>query len=167
MLEIKKIKKLSHLSFSIKKFLKYYPWKNCNPKKSNNLTKELNSCNIAIVSSAGLVVNQIQKPFNHNIKFGDWSYRVIPKNIEANELKEYQKSNSFDHSGVKEDPFSVLPIPHLVDLENEGFIGSVNKRHISLMGATINTSKLINQTIPNIIEIFKEDDVDIVIFIPV
>ena len=35
------------------------------------------------------------------------------------------------------------------------------------MGSTINTSKLINQTIPEIINILKSDQVDIVIMIPV
>ena len=69
--------------------------------------------------------------------------------------------------GIKNDPFSALPIPHLVDLCEEGFIGAVNSRHISLMGSTINTGKLINKTIPEIINIFHMDKVDIAIFIPV
>ena len=29
MSKVENIKKLSHLSFAVKKFLKYYPWKNC------------------------------------------------------------------------------------------------------------------------------------------
>ena len=35
------------------------------------------------------------------------------------------------------------------------------------MGANINTSKLIKKSIPDIVQIFKEDKVDIVLFIPV
>ena len=35
------------------------------------------------------------------------------------------------------------------------------------MGATINTSKLLKKTIPEIINIFKTDEVDIALFIPV
>ena len=167
MFEIEKSKKLSHLSFAVKKFLKYYPWKDCSPEKLNSLYKEISSCNVAIVSSAGLVVDQKHRPFDNTIKFGDWTHRVIPSDVKSSELREYQKSNSFDHSGVRSDPFSALPIPHLKDLESEGFIGSVNSRHVSLMGASINTAKLINETIPQIIDIFKEDSVDIVAFVPV
>ena len=167
MLNVNKIEKLSHLSFQVKKFLQFYPWKNCSPKNSTNLLKKINECNVAIVSSAGLVIHNQQEPFDSKIKFGDYSYRVIPSNIKANNLREYQKSRGVDHSGIIENPFSAMPIPHLSDLRREGFIKSVNKRHISIMGSTINTSKLINQTIPEIINILTSDQVDIVIMIPV
>jgi len=167
MLNIEKIKKLSHLSFTIKKFLKFYPWKNCSPKNSIILEKKLNECNVAIVSSAGLINNVNHLPFDHSIKFGDTSFRVINPNVEKNDLKEYHRSDTFDHSNIKSDPFSVLPIPHLFDLVKEGFIKSVSSRHISLMGSIISPSKLINESIPKIIEIFNEDKVDIAIFIPV
>ena len=167
MIKINKSKKISHLSFKIKKFLQFYPWKDCAPNQFKSLDKKISDCNVAIVSSAGFVIKNKHKPFDINDKFGDSTYRVIPSNINSNELEEYQKSNSFDHSGIKTDPFSALPIPHLVDLYNKGFIGSVNPRHISLMGANINTSKLIKKSIPDIVQIFKEDKVDIVLFIPV
>ncbi|MAV59171.1 MAG: hypothetical protein CMG07_04375 [Candidatus Marinimicrobia bacterium] len=167
MIKINKSKKLSHLSFKIKKFLQFYPWKDCTPSQFKNLDKKLSECNVAIVSSAGFVIKNKQKPFDINDKFGDSSYRVIPSNINSNELEEYQKSNSFDHSGIKSDPFSALPISHLYDLCKDGLIGSVNSRHISLMGANINTSKLIKKSVPEIVQIFKEDKVDIILFIPV
>ena len=92
---------------------------------------------------------------------------IINPSTKKNDLKEYHRSDTFDHSNIKSDPFSVLPIPHLLDLVKEGFIKSVNKRHISLMGSIISPSKLINESIPKIIEIFNEDKVDIAIFIPV
>ena len=167
MLNIENIEKLSHLSFAIRNFLKLYPWKNCKPKNSTNLKKKISECNVAIVSSAGLINKLNHLPFDQSIKFGDTSFRVINSNVEKNDLKEYHRSDTFDHSNIKSDPFSVLPIPHLFDLVKEGFIKSVNDRHISLMGSIISPSKLINKSIPKIIEIFSEDKVDIAIFIPV
>ena len=167
MLSINKISKLSHVSYEVKKFLQFYPWKNCKPSFSYQLKKQLNECKVAIVSSAGFIVNKKQKPFDTNIKFGDASYRIIPPNIKSHYLREYQKSNEFDHAGIVNDPFSAIPLPHLIDLANEGIIGSVSERHISLMGATINTSKLLKKTIPEIVNIFKTDEVDIALFIPV
>jgi len=167
MLKVDKIKKLSHLSFNVKNILKFYPWKNCNPQSSINLNKKLSECRVAIVSSAGLIIKNKQEPFNHKIKFGDTSFRVITSNIDSSELEEYHKSNTFNHSGIRSNPFSVMPIPHLLDLTQEKFIGSVNKRHISLMGSIISPSKLVKKTIPEIVDIFKNDEVDIAIFIPV
>ena len=35
------------------------------------------------------------------------------------------------------------------------------------MGSNINTSKLLKYSVPKIIDIFKNDNVDIVIFVPV
>ena len=150
MLNINKIKKLSHLSFKVKKFLQFYPWKNCSPINSINLSKKINECRVAIVSTAGLILHKKHKPYDSKIKFGDTSFRIIPSNINSKDLREYQHSDGFDHSGINADPFSAMPIPHLSNLMKEGFIGSVNKRHISLMGATINTRKLINETISSI-----------------
>ena len=83
MIKIEKSKKLSHLSFKIKKFLQFYPWKDCAPIQFKNLDKKLRECNVAIVSSAGFVVKNKQKPFDINDKFGDSSYRVIPSNINS------------------------------------------------------------------------------------
>ena len=167
MSRVENLKKLSHFSFAVNKFLKYYPWIVCNPNQSKKLDKKISDCKVAIVSSAGLVVDDEHEPFDNNIKFGDWSYRVISKDVDSSKLKEYHTSNSFDHSGIKKNPFSALPITHLKELEKQGYIGSVSERHISLMGSNINKKKLLKHSVPKIIDIFKNDNVDIVIFVPV
>ena len=81
MLNIENIVKVSHLSFAIRNFLKLYPWKNCSPKKFYNFKKKLSECNVAIVSSAGLINKLNHLPFDHSIKFGDTSFRVINSNV--------------------------------------------------------------------------------------
>ena len=60
-----------------------------------------------------------------------------------------------------------MPINHLLSLVNKGIISSISNNHISLMGSIINPSKLINDSIPKIVSIFKNENVDIAIFIPV
>ena len=167
MLSVKKIKKISHLSFSTKKFLQFYNWKNCYPSKSIKLNKALSQSKVAIVSSAGLVIKDEQEPFNQNIKMGDSSFRVIPSSITPSRLEEHHISDTFDHSGIHSNPFTGMPINHLLNLEKKGFVGSVSNKHISLMGSIINPSNLINDTIPKIISIFKNENIDIAIFIPV
>ena len=167
MLSVKKIKKISHLSFSTKKFLQFYNWKNCYPSKSIKLNKALSQSKVAIVSSAGLVIKDEQEPFNQNIKMGDTSFRVIPSSITPNRLEEHHRSDTFDHSGIQSNPFTGMPINHLLSLEKKNFVGSVSNKHISLMGSIINPSNLINDTIPKIISIFKNENIDIAIFIPV
>ena len=167
MLDVKNIEKLSHLSFKVKKFLQFYPWKDCRPAIDTSLSKDLNQSRVAIVSSAGFVVDGRQDPFDTGMRFGDPSFRIISSSVMSDQLKEYQKSDGFDHSGIKQDPFSAMPIQHLYDLDDEGFIGSVSDRHISLMGSTINTKELTKSTIPDIVSALQSDKVDIAIFIPV
>ena len=112
MLDVNKIKKLSHLSYEIKTFLKFYPWKNCAPESYAKPVKPLNKSNIAIVSSAGLSIRNKQEKFDSKIKFGDSSFREIPSSIKMDNLIESHNSRTFDHSGIINNPETVMPIPH-------------------------------------------------------
>ncbi|MDC1050713.1 glycine/sarcosine/betaine reductase selenoprotein B family protein [Candidatus Marinimicrobia bacterium] len=167
MLSVKKNKKLNYLPFTTRKFLQFYSWKNCLPTNSINLNKKIKDCKVAIVSSAGLIVKNEQQPFDSSIKMGDSSFRIIPSNVDCDNLEEHHRSDTFNHTGIQTNPFSVMPIPHLLDLCKERFIGSVNNRHVSLMGSIVDPKQLVKKTIPEIVTLFKEDNVDIVIFIPV
>ena len=167
MLDVNKIEKFSNLGFGTRKFLQLYRWKNCKPNKLAKLNKQLNQSNVAIISSAGLIDKTNHNPFDHKIKLGDTSFRIIKSDIQENDLEENHRSNSFNHDGIKSSPFTVLPINHLKELENQKFIGRTNHRHFSLMGSILNPYKLVSNTIPEIIKILKKDKVDIVILIPV
>jgi D-proline reductase (dithiol) PrdB len=122
---------------------------------------------VAIVSSAGLIVKNEQQPFDSSIKMGDSSFRIIPSNVDCDNLEEHHRSDTFNHTGIQTNPFSVMPIPHLLDLFKEKFIGAVNNRHVSLMGSNVGPKQVVKKTIPELVTLFKEDNVDIVIFIPV
>ena len=167
MLKVEKIEKFSKLPFSVKKFLQFYPWKDCSPVSTKSIKKDLCESKVAIVSSAGLIVKGVHDSFDLDIKLGDPTFRIIRSDTNPELLQECHRSQTFDHSAIKNDPYSAFPIPHLISLKNEGFIGSVSNRHISLMGSIINTSELERNTIPEIISILKSDFIDIVIFIPV
>tara|TARA_B100000900_G_scaffold237196_1_gene201392 strand:+ start:126 stop:629 length:504 start_codon:yes stop_codon:yes gene_type:complete len=167
MINVEKNKKISNLSFSVKKFLRFYNWQDCSPSKSIRFDKQLSESKVVIISSAGLVVKNTHKPFDTSLKMGDSSFRMIPSNINPKELEEYHKSNTFDHSGVRSNPFSVMPINHLKSLKENGLIRSISSKHISVMGSIINTSKLVKNTIPEIVSFLKKEKVDIALLIPV
>ncbi|HJL79221.1 MAG TPA: glycine/sarcosine/betaine reductase selenoprotein B family protein [Candidatus Marinimicrobia bacterium] len=167
MLDIFRIKKLSHLSFVDKSALSIYPWKDCKPGKTSSVTLPLFESNIAIVSSAGMYVRELHDTFDHTIKGGDCSYRVIQRNIEIDQLIDGHRSRSFDHSGIKKNPSTGMPIPQLKSLVEEGFIGSLNHRHFSLMGSILAPLRLIKYTIPEIVEKLVRDKVNAVLLVPV
>ena len=167
MLDIFKIRKLSHLSTKNKTALSLYPWKNCKPDFYNQLQKPLTECNVAFVSSAGLYDVHSQETFDPTILGGDYSYRIIPSDINMNSLREGHRSNSFDHEGIRGNPSTGLPIPQLNALVEEGYIGKINYRHFSIMGSIIAPAWFIKNTVPDIVKYLKADNVDIVLLVPV
>jgi hypothetical protein len=167
MLDVNNIPKLSHLSLKNKLGLTVYPWKNCKPRFSAKLIKPLSECNVAIVSSAGLYVKGEQEKFDYKIKGGDFSYRIIPNNISMELLYDSHRSQTFDHSGIRSNPSTGMPIPQLTELVNSGLIGSLNHQHISLMGAITAPGRFIKQSIQPIVHILTVDKVDVVLFVPI
>jgi len=161
------VKKLKHLSIKDRAGLSVYPWRNCRPEKMAAITKPISESKIAIVSSAGLYIKGEQKKFDHSIKGGDWSYRIIPIDVDMKTLYDGHRSASFDHSGLRVDPSTGMPIPQLKELVNEGIIGLLNHRHISFMGSVLAPGKFTKYTVPKIVKYLMGDHVDCVLLVPV
>ena len=142
------------------------PWKNCKPRQSFTLTKPLSECKVAIVSSAGLYVRDLHEKFDHKVRGGDYTYRIISHDANLKHLADGQRSKSYNHSGIRQDSSTGMPIPQLNRLAEEGFIGRVNHRHFSVMGSILAPMRFIKNTIPEIVQQMKEDRVDVVLLIP-
>jgi hypothetical protein len=52
-------------------------------------------------------------------------------------------------------------------MEREGAIGSFNRRALSFMGSITAPGRLIRETAPRAAELFVEDEVDVVLLVPV
>lgn len=157
---------ISEFTFSTRQYLKVYPWKRIDPVPWVELNKNLSECRVAIISSAGFVPAD-QEPFDPFIIGGDVSFRKIPNSIDVNQLNDYHKSKSFDHSGMRQDPNVAFPIDRIREMAELGRIGSVNHQHLSFMGVITAPSRLINRTAPEAGELLVQDGVDVAILIPV
>ncbi len=85
---------------------------------------------VAIVSTAGLHTRS-DRPFGS----GGMDYRVIPGDIQADQLVMSHMSVNFDRSGFQEDWNVAFPLDRLKELAHEKIIGSVAAFHYSFMGA--------------------------------
>lgn len=157
---------LSEFSLPVRLFLKAYPWRRIDPVPWTPLTKLLSDCRLALVSSAGFVLPN-QSPFDDSIKGGDSSFREIPSDVDLGSLIESHRSESFDHTGIAQDPNLALPIDRIRELVMSGRIGSMNPRHISFMGSITAPGRFIRDTIPAIARLLKEDAVDVALLVPV
>ena len=121
----------------------------------------LNKRRVAIVTTAGLHGRR-DRPFQmdpHDF------YRVIPGNVQANDLVMSHLAASFDRSGFQRDWNVVFPIDRLREMAAEGTIGSMADFHYSYNSVTAQPNA--PEPIREIAGLLKKDHVDAVLLFPV
>jgi len=94
----------------------------------------LSKSTIAIVTAGGVHLRD-QEPFNIVNELGDLGYRIIPQDVDSEQLM--VTHHHYDHSDADKDINVVFPIDVLRDLHTDGFIGGVAKKHLGYMGYTM------------------------------
>jgi D-proline reductase (dithiol) PrdB len=102
---------------------------------------------IAIVTAGGVHLRE-QEAFNIKDELGDLGYRIIPPDVDVNELM--VTHHHYDHADADQDINVVFPIQVLRDLESEGFIGGIAKKHVGYMGYTMQLKAMYEGTAPAI-----------------
>ena len=157
---------LSEFPLKYKLFLRAYPWRRINPVPWTALKKPLKDCRLALVSSAGSI-KPGQEPFDESIRGGDYSFREIPSDTDVSTLMDTHRSDLYDHSGLRQDPNLAFPLDRFRERVKSGRIGSLNQRHLSLMGSITAPGRLVKKTAPVAVRKLVEDGVDIALLVPV
>ena len=122
---------------------------------------ELAKSTVAIVTAAGVHLQE-QEPFNISDELGDLGYRVVPEDVESSHL--IVTHHHYDHSDADKDINVVFPIDALRDLQEEGFIGGIAKKHVGYMGYTMQLKAMYEGTAREIAnEIDKGSRADLVV----
>jgi D-proline reductase (dithiol) PrdB len=98
------------------------------------LKRELKDCRIALVSTSGAYVEGMQ-PFTDN----DLTFRLIPTDTATKNIRFVP--GHFDTTKGAEDPNIMFPLDRLLELVENGEIGSLTDNHVS-MGLTTELRKL-------------------------
>jgi D-proline reductase (dithiol) PrdB len=106
---------------------------------------ELSKATVAIVTAAG-VHQRDQEAFNIADDLGDLSYRVIAPDVETSNLM--VTHHHYDHADADQDLNVVFPLDVLRDLQAEGFIGGLARKHLGYMGYTMRLKEMYEQTAP-------------------
>ena len=72
----------------------------------------------------------------------------------------------YDIRGVQADPNVAFPLQRLLELEHEGVVGQLIRQAYSFVGAC-SQKRLLKQTGPKWIEIFKQQPIDGALLVPV
>lgn len=122
---------------------------------------QLSKATIAIVTAAG-VHQKDQEAFNIADELGDLSYRVMGEDVDPANLM--VTHHHYDHEDADHDINVVFPIERLRELQNQGFIGGIARKHVGYMGYTMKLKDMYEQAAPAIAdEIDKGSRADAVI----
>ena len=157
---------LDEFSLSLRLFLRAYPWRRLDPVPWTPLAKPLAVCRLALLSSAGFIAPG-QPPFDSAVRGGDVSFRDIPSDSDVHSLIDTHRSESFDHTGVRQDANLAFPIDRVRELAERGRIAAVNPRHLSFMGSITAPGRLVRHTAPEAARRLAADGVDVALLVPV
>lgn len=108
-----------------------------------------------------------QERFDKSMRGGDPSFREIRGDVDVAKLIDTHRSESFDHAGMEKDRNVAFPLDRLRELVERGRIGSINDRHLSLMGSITAPSRFVKQNAPEAAQRFVNDGVDVALLVPV
>jgi D-proline reductase (dithiol) PrdB len=92
-------------------------------------------------------------------------YRVIPGNVQANDLVMSHMAAGFDRTGFQMDWNVVFPLDRLREMEAEGIIGSLAAFHYSYNSVRAQPNEA--EPIREIASLLKKDKVDAILLFPV
>ena len=139
-----------------------YNWSEYHWSPWTPLEKNLSEACLALISSAG-IFRDGQAPFDP-WAVNDLSFREVPVETPFDRLRLHH--NYFDHRDAVKDLNSVFPIQRLKELERSGVIGRLASRAVTLgMGRLYKRTALMQETVPQIFQVLKEEGADAVLLL--
>lgn len=111
------------------------------------LRRSLPLANLALISSAGAYIDGTE-PFDTISRDGDASFREIPIEVEAEDLK--YAARGYDPMFVKADMNAQIPVERLLEYEANGVIGKLNNVWWTMNGFIPNAAKVAEELAPKI-----------------
>jgi hypothetical protein len=124
---------------------------------------DLSRSRLLLISSAGGYLRETQEPFDAANALGDYSIRVFPADTPFSQIA--FAHDHYDHTAVTTDPQVLLPLQHLREMISAGQIGSLAPI-VSYGGYQPDVSRILSQTIPDILAIAQAEKVDGALLVP-
>ena len=122
--------------------------------------KPLDECRVALVTTGGVHL-PVQPRFDIDDPLGDCSYREIPTGAD-----DLTWTHAYYRPNEGTDLDSVFPLGTMRELEDEGIVGELNRRHFSFMGAIHDPQPLVKETAPEVAAKLADDAVDAALLTP-
>lgn len=119
--------------------------------------------NLALISSAGAYIDGTD-PFDTSAPGGDLSFREIPAEIRAEELR--FAARGYNPAPVQSDINSLLPLGRLFEFESNGIIGQLNPVFWSCCGFIPDAARLVEEMVPRLVARVERYEVQATLLIP-
>jgi D-proline reductase (dithiol) PrdB len=123
----------------------------------------LSMLNLALISSAGAFIDGTE-PFDETDAAGDLTFREIPIEVEAEDLK--FTARGYDPTAVQQDINSQVPIERLGEFSSNGIIGQLNPVWWSFCGFIPDAASMMDELIPRLVERVRRYEVQAALLIP-
>ena len=119
---------------------------------------------LLLISSAGGYLREAQEPFDAANDLGDYSIRTFPVDTPLERIA--FAHDHYEHTAVSTDPQVLLPLQHLQGMAAIGKIGTLTPAVISYSGYQPDVSRILEQTIPAILQAAQEQQADGALLVP-
>jgi D-proline reductase (dithiol) PrdB len=119
--------------------------------------------NLALICSAGAYIDGTE-PFATDSPSGDVSFREIPVEVEAEDLK--LAARGYDPTAVLQDANAQIPVERLFEFERNGIIGQLNPVFWSFCGFIPDAGRLADELAPRLVERVKLYEVQAALLVP-
>ena len=127
------------------------------------LRRSLSMLNLALISSAGAYIDGTD-PFDISAPDGDATLREIPTAIDPGDL--LFSARGYDPATVQQDINVELPLARLLEFESNRVIGQLNSAFWSFCGFIPDAARLVEDTLPKLIDRLKHYEVQAALLIP-
>jgi D-proline reductase (dithiol) PrdB len=119
--------------------------------------------NLALISSAGAYIDGTE-PFDTHSASGDVSFREIPVEVEAEDLR--FAARGYDPTAVRQDINAQVPVERLFEFERNGIIGQLNPVFWSFCGFIPDAGMLVDELAPSLVERMRLYEVQAALLVP-
>ncbi len=126
---------------------------------------DLSQSKLLFVTSSGAYLKDSQDAYDAANPLGDYTVRTFPFATDFSEIA--YAHDHYDHQYVDDDPQSLMPLRLLETMQSEGIIGELADTVVSFHGYAPYATRVVDETIPQILAIAKEMEVDAALLVPV
>lgn len=125
---------------------------------------DLSKSRLMFITTSGAHLAAHQDNFDVTHPVGDYSIRTFPTSTAFDALA--FGHDHYDHSAVEQDPQVLMPQRYLEEMVAAGAIGELAPSVVSFMGYQPDAARVVDELIPEILRVAKEEHAQAALLVP-